>query len=86
MLGAKNVNWGQDRKTGRGYLQFRIGRNDKGVNNIKITLTPLDLYDVEFHAIRTPNVKLKSEAKGIYADMLHQSIESNTGMRTSMGF
>ena len=78
MLGAKNQIGGKD------YLSFRIGRNSKGVNYIKITLTPMDLYDVEFGAIRGMNYKVKSKVSGIYADMLHQAIEDHTGMRTSL--
>ena len=78
MMGAKNLVGGKD------YLSFRIGRNSKGINYIKITLTPQDLYDVEFGAIRGMNYKVKSEAKGIYADMLHDVIGQNTGMAMSL--
>jgi len=79
MMGAKN------QAGGKNYLSFRIGRNAKGVNYIKITLTAMDTYDVEFGAIRGTNYKIKSEAKGIYADMLHDVIEKNTGMYLSLG-
>lgn len=78
MLGAKNLVAGKD------YLSFRIGRNSKGVNFVKITLTPMDLYDVEFGVIRGMNYKVKSKVSGIYFDMLHKAIEDNTGMRTSL--
>jgi hypothetical protein len=74
MMGAKNLVGGKD------YLSFRIGRNSKGVNYVKITLTPMDLYDIEFGAIRGTNYKVKYEAKGVYADMMHKIIEDNTGM------
>jgi hypothetical protein len=79
MLGAKNLVGGDN------FLSFKIGRNSKGVNYIKIKLTSMDLYDVEFGAIRGTNYKIKYEAKGIYADMLHSTIEEHTGMYTSMG-
>jgi hypothetical protein len=78
MLGAKNLVGGKD------HLAFRIGRNSKGINYVKITLTSMDLYDIEFGAIRGTNYKVKSEAKGIYADMMHKAIEDNTGMYTSL--
>ena len=74
MMGAKNLVGGKD------YLSFKIGRNSKGVNYIKITLTPMDLYDIEFGAIRGTTYKVKYEAKGVYADMMHKIIEDNTGM------
>lgn len=79
MIGAKNLAGGDK------YLSFRIGRNSKGVNYVKITLTSMDLYDVEFGAIRGTNYKVKKEVKGIYADQLHKAIEDNTGMYTSLG-
>ena len=79
MMGAKNL------VAGKKDLSFRIGRNSKGINYIKITLTAMDTYDVEFGAIRGMNYKIKSEAKGIYADMLHDVIEKNTGMYLSLG-
>lgn len=79
MMGAKNLVGGKDN------LSFRIGRNSKGVNYIKITLTGMDLYDVEFGNIRGMNYKVKKEVTGIYADMLHKTIEDNTGMYLSLG-
>ena len=79
MLGAKNLVGGDN------YLSFRIGRNSKGVNYVKITLNPKDLYDVEFGAVRGMNYKVKSVVKDIYADMLHKAIEDHTGMYTSLG-
>jgi len=78
MMGAKNLVGGDK------YLSFRIGRNSKGVNYIKITLTSMDLYDIEFGNIRGMNYKVKYEAKGIYADMMHDVIEQNTGMYLSL--
>lgn len=79
MLGAKNLTGGDN------FLSFRIGRNSKGINYIKIKLTHMDLYDVEFGAIRGTDYKIKYEAKGIYVDMLHSTIEEYTGMYTSLG-
>ena len=79
MIGAKKFVGGDN------YLAFRIGRNSKGINYVKITLTPMDLYDVEFGAIRGMDYKVKSKATGIYADMLHNAIENHTGMVTSLG-
>lgn len=78
MMGAKNL------VGDKNSLSFRIGRNSKGVNYIKITLTPMDLYDVEFGAIRGTNYKVKYKAEGIYVDQLHDTIERNTGMYLSL--
>jgi hypothetical protein len=78
MMGAKNLVGGDN------YLSFRIGRNAKGVNYIKITLTPADLYDVEFGNIRGMNYKVKKSVNGVYFDRLHDVIEKNTGMYLSL--
>lgn len=75
MLGAKSlypVNNG---------LFFKIGRNSESVSGIRITLTSADTYDVEYLS-KMGNVK--SEEKGLYAEMLNRSIEYNTGMNTSL--
>ena len=79
MMGAKNLLAGSD------YLQFKIGRNAKGVNLIRIILTPADLYKVEFIKVRKLQCKTVAEHDGVYADMLHGIIEDETGMYLSMG-
>jgi hypothetical protein len=78
MIGAKNLSGGEN------YLSFRIGRNAKSVNSIKVTLNAMDTYDVEYGRVHGTKYTIKSEDMGIYADMLHGSIESNTGMYTSL--
>jgi hypothetical protein len=78
MLGAKNL------IGSTGSLSFRIGGNDKGVNAVRITLNPMDLYDVAFYKIRGSKVATLSEREGVYAEDLHAVIESETGMRTSL--
>lgn len=78
MLGAKNL------LAGRDYLSFRIGRNSKGVNYIKITLNDKDLYDVEFGSIRGTKYTVKKEVKDVYVGELHEIIERYTGMYTSL--
>jgi hypothetical protein len=78
MIGAKNLVGGDN------YLRFRIGRNAKSVNIVTVTLTPADTYDVEYGSLRGTSYKVKASEAGIYADMLHASIERNTGMYTSL--
>lgn len=81
MLGAKNLVG--DEKS----LTFKIGRNAKRVTHIKVTLTPADLYDVEFIKVgRAPGYKVETLAKteGAFFDMLHELIETHTGMATSL--
>ena len=63
---------------------FKIGRNSKNVNYVRINLNSMDTYDVEFLQVRKFKEKVKSEAKGIYADMLRDAFEQHTGLRTSL--
>jgi len=63
---------------------FKIGRNSKGVNYVRINLNSMDTYDVEFLSVRNYKEKVKSKAKGIYADMLRDAFEQHTGLRTSL--
>lgn len=77
MMGAKNFVGDTN------SLQFRIGRNSKSVNFIKITLTPADLYDIEFGRIHGMNYTVKASSEGIYSDMMHSIIENETGMYLS---
>lgn len=77
MLGAKNLV-----AVDRG-IRFRI-RGSSKVNLIKITLTGMDLYDVEYGKVHGTKYKVVATDKGIYNDMLHNSIEKHTGLYTKM--
>ena len=77
MIGAKNL------LDHGNALSFRV-RGSKAVNYVKITLTPSDLYDVEYGKVWGANYKVKATEEGIYCDMLHASIERNTGLYTSL--
>lgn len=79
MMGAFNII-----QVDENTLSFRIGKNAKAVNYVKVHLNSRDLYDVEYGRIHGTKYTIKSESNGIYADMLHASIESNTGMYTSL--
>ena len=69
---------------------FKIGRNSKRINKVKITLNSMDTYDIEYwysaFSMKTleDKSKLISSDKGIYCDGLKQSIEGNTGMYTNL--
>lgn len=78
MIGAKQF------ATSGNDLRFRIGRNSKSVNIVRVTLTEQDTYDVEYGYARGTSYKVRSTESGIYADMLHASIERNTGLYTSL--
>ncbi len=61
-------------------VSFRIGRNSKRVNYVKITLTPSDLYTIEYGYIRGMNYTVRTESTEIYNDMLKADFERETGM------
>lgn len=85
MLGAKNLSYGGEfGKEQRPYLGFRIGRNAKSVNYVKITINTNDLYDMEFGYIRGVNYTVRETVENVYCDQLNSMIEENTGMYTSL--
>ena len=85
MLGAKDL-----LDTGNG-LQFKIGRNGKGVTHIRVELLPSDTYEVTFLRVRRsrryvePTVTELEKVSGVYVDSLHATIERATELRTSLG-
>ncbi len=80
MTGAKNF------AVGPKGMGFKIGRNSKGVNYIRIDLDRgRDLYNMEFIQMRGGNLKIKSKVKGVYNDQLQKIFTKHTGMYTSLG-
>ena len=80
MTGAKNF------AVGPKGMGFKIGRNSKGVNYIRIDLDRgRDLYNMEFIQMRGGNLKIKSKVKGVYNDQLQKMFTKHTGMYTSLG-
>ena len=77
MTGAKNF------AVGPKGASFKIGRNSKNVNYVRIDLKN-DLYDMEFIQMRAGKLKVKSKVKQIYADQLQQMFTKHTGMYTSL--
>ena len=82
MIGAKDFIFGNS--GGKKSLVFKIMRNSKGVSHIRMRLTSLDLYDMEFLAIRAGKIKVKSKEKGVYGDQLGVMIKKNTGLNVRL--
>ena len=78
LLGAKDL---FATKKGQA-LQFKIGKGPKGVNLIEIELDPSDTYTVTFSRIWGLKVTEKGKFSDVYADMLLDLIEDNTGLYT----
>lgn len=65
--------------------QFHIGRNAAGVTHVRITLTAMDDYQIEFLRIRGVSVKPVAFREGIYDNNLASVFQSVTKMYTSLG-
>ena len=82
MTGAKNFILYED------GLRFDLPARfaAKGINKVHITLTPNDLYTVEFMRWNTRALELQRIAKAsdIYADMLPDTFRDHTGLETRM--
>lgn len=80
MTGAKNFGYSDN------HMSFKVGRNSKKVSHVRITLTEMDLYKMEFLNCnaRTGEVKTISEVDGIYNDMLESMFTEKTGLYTRL--
>jgi len=88
MTGAKNF------VDGGNFLSFKLPSRfaKNGINYVKITLTPLDLYDMEFgkltggawSASASLGYKVIKTKRGIYNDMLRSVFTTETGLNTSL--
>ena len=63
-------------------VSFRI--KNQRANYIKITLTSMDLYDLEVGRIRGDKYTVVAKSEGLYNDMLKPAIEKATGMYLSL--
>ena len=84
MLGAnkKNSKFGDDKS-----LTFKIGRNSKKVQYIKVELTSMDVYKVTFSRMggkHRMDYIIISEIDGVYCENLCRIIEQETGLYTSL--
>ena len=59
MTGAKNLAIDKSKNE----LHMKIMRNAKGISHVRIRLTSMDLYDMEFLQVRAGRIKIKSKEK-----------------------
>jgi len=60
-------------------LCFKFKGSQKA-NYIKITLNPMDTYDIQFKKIKDLEADLVGELNGIYCDQLVEIFEEQTGL------
>ena len=77
MTGANALAWHPS------ALSFHFPHN-KGVNYCKITLTPMDTYDLEFGAIRKHVYTVRKTIEGVYHDSLQEVFTEVTGLDTHL--
>ena len=77
MTGAKDFGVGPK------GMSFKIGRNSKRVNYIRIDLKN-DLYNMEFMWVSKRGVKVVKKVKGVYNDQLQKVFTKYTGMYTRL--
>jgi hypothetical protein len=82
MTGARNLV--SDAHCGRGSLSFKVGRNERGVTHVRITLQSNDLYRVESLKVRGLNIATVADVSGVYADQLRATFTAQTGLATSL--
>ncbi|OQA77035.1 MAG: hypothetical protein BWY30_01179 [Tenericutes bacterium ADurb.Bin239] len=81
MIGAKN--FVRDERNYTIGFKFAAKAKNKA-NYCRIKLNSMDLYDVEFISIRGVNVKTISNHNDLYADMLKNVFETETGLYLSL--
>lgn len=78
MVGAKNFVGSAD------ALSFRLPSNfaKDGINAVRVTLTPADLYNVEFSRVRGTKITSVAKDEGVYCDELQAIFLAATGLHT----
>ena len=82
MTGAKNFVGSDDSLTFR--LPGNPGFVKQGINCVRITLTPADLYRVEFLRVRGAKFGMKETREDVYADKLASVFREVTGLATNL--
>lgn len=80
MIGAKEFVKDEQKRN----IAFKIGRNSKSINYVRITLNGKDLYDMEFIRTRNLDIKVVNRVTDVYADQLQDIFTENTGMYTHL--
>jgi hypothetical protein len=81
MTGAKNFVYSKADRS----LSFKIGRNSKRVNGVRITLDASDTYTMEFMWNTVKKQTTRAKVSGVYAEDLQRVFTEHTGMYTSLG-
>ena len=78
MTGAKNIA-GDDT-----MIQFKVGRNNSGITNVRIVLNASDTYTVTYYRIRGISITEVGTDDCVFAEDLRRVFEGRTGLYTSL--
>ena len=65
-------------------LTMKLRRNAAKATHLRITLTSMDDYTMEFISCRGASIKTKAEFEGVYCDQLQSFFTETTGLYTSL--
>jgi len=67
-------------------LQFKLPSKltHRGIDTVRITLTPMDVYHVEFRKIRKLAYSVIESVDGVYCDQLQEVFTEKTGLLTHL--
>ena len=65
-------------------LQFSLPRCKDGINKVRVILTPVDTYVVEFWHVRGSECRLIESVDDVYCDTLAEVFEDRTNLATSL--
>lgn len=82
MTGASSFSYGVH--NGNHSLSFRVGKNPKKVFGVRISLTPLDVYEMEFLTMKKFEVICQAKCEHVYNDQLQEVFTQHTGLYTSL--
>tara|TARA_R110000772_G_scaffold9622_6_gene31541 strand:+ start:512 stop:823 length:312 start_codon:yes stop_codon:yes gene_type:complete len=78
MTGSKNFGASENK------LSMQLTRNASGANYLTITLTPMDVYTMEFISVRAGKRTVKKVVENVYNDMLQRMFTDATGLYTRL--
>lgn len=80
MTGAKNFVKNDSKRE----VVFQLPKAKNGIKYVRITLTSMDVYNVDFISARGTDIKVVASEKGVYADKLPQIFTKQTGLHTRL--
>ena len=65
-------------------ISMQLRRNQAKAKWLKISLTVMDVYTMQFYALKNDAPVIVKEVKGVYNDMLQETFTNVTGLNTRL--